>query len=412
MDFGTKEEWFGPEILERHLESAKDEDWRRGVIDQAEKLFGLWRWENQELDPALITGLVLATWVQTVWDWRPLVSITGDTNTGKSLLFEALGGTLGRRGIFGPLSFRQSKSTEAGIRQGVKNTAKAILSDEFEQSRDRDKILELFRASTRGEAVARGTADQQGRQFTLRHIAWIAAVETGLQRQPDLNRFIQLELLPAEEGREGMLLLPDGAILHELGQKLLAIAVRFAVQAKQLASQLKNLQLDGIDARAVESYAVPTSILALAVEYSDKQAKTLLVDLLGNVDMDEQGQSDHANLISDILESTIFCSSSIGHRAVWQILESPSLYYEHSEQLAAAGIRQLEKTGEIFIAVRKVERTLLRDTNWRGQKLSQILKRAPGARYCPQRVAGKLTKGVALKLEECYSPKGNKLEDE
>jgi hypothetical protein len=401
LDLGTREEWFDYRTIRQHLKSAENLEWRREVVKQATDFFDMWRWENQELDPALMTGLVLATWVQSVWDWRPLVSITGDTNTGKSLLFEGMGGTMGRNGIFGHLSFRQSKSTEAGVRQGVKNTAKVILSDEFERSGDRDKILELFRASTRGEAVARGTADHKGRQFTLRHICWVAAIETGLQRTPDLNRFVQMELLPAEEGKKGMLRLPEGTMLYELGQKLLAIAVRVVLEAKQRAVILKSAQLEGIDARTVECYSVPAAMLALSVGLDEKRSKALLVDLLGNVNLDEQNQSDHGDLIIDILESTIFCSSSVGHRTVWQILESGALYYEHSEQLAAAGVRKM-RDGSVFIAVRKVERQLLRNTRWHGQRISQVLRRAPNAKECIQRIAGSRLRGISLMLDDVH----------
>ena len=396
LDFGSgSHDWYHFETLEANLKAAVDEDWRRTAIDQAKQLFQRWRWPH-EVDPTLVVGLTLASWIQTIWDWRPVIAITGESNSGKSFLFEALGGTIHRRGLFGKLAFKQAESSEAGIRQGVGNTAVIPICDEFEGSKERDKIFKkLIRPSTRGESVARGTADQKGTQFTLRHIVWVAAIESGLQRQPDLNRFIQLELLTAEKGKFGQLRLPSGGELYALGQKLLAIAVRGALETKRLAAEMKDHKVPGIDGRTIESYAVPAACLAVAVGYDESQSRSLLADLLANVDRQEQGRTDQAELLDAILTAPIFLSPSEGTKTISQILESDALRASHGERLEAEGLKVLDN-GALFLSTKTVPRRLLRGTEFERLRIDQILCRMSGAKRGARRLGGRSLRGVII----------------
>ena len=180
---------------------------REESIERAVELFSRWRWRNPH-DAHLVTGLVMATWVQTIWSWRPLVAVIGESGSGKSTLFEALGGRAGTTGMFGGLVLASSKSSEAGIRQGVANSGRIILLDEFEKSKDRQQVLDTLRASSRGDIVMKGTTSQKGLQFRLQHIAWVSAIESGMKQQPDRNRFVMLNLLPAERENRGKLVAP------------------------------------------------------------------------------------------------------------------------------------------------------------------------------------------------------------
>lgn len=396
LDFGAAgRDWYQFDSLERMLGMAGDVDWRRAAVDQAVQLFGRWRWRTQDVDPTLVAGLVLATWIQTVWDWRPLVAVSGESNSGKSLLFEALGGSQSRRGIFGALAFKQAKSTAAGIMQGLGNTARIALCDEFEASRERTKILEALRQSTRGETTAKGGAHHRGVEFVLRHIGWVAAIETGLQKQPDANRFIQLELLTAAAGQHGRLRLPGPAELVDLGQRLLAIAVRCAIEAKRLAVALKDTVVEGVDPRTVESYSVPAAILAVAEGHPEDVARGLLVDLLGTVDRAEQGRIDQHELLDDILSASVHLDGKSGVKTVTQVLESPTLRCDYGARLEAAGVRLLDDYS-VFLAPKLVSQHLLRGGPWEGQKIDQLLLRLPGAERRQLRIGGRHTRGLTI----------------
>ena len=106
MDAPRDAQWYQFEKLSEYLRLADDPKWRSKHIDEAYEIFEQWYWKNTTgVCPALMAGLVMATWVQSVWHWRPLVSIIGPSDCGKSTLFELL------ETIFGPLSMLSSKSS-------------------------------------------------------------------------------------------------------------------------------------------------------------------------------------------------------------------------------------------------------------------------------------------------------------
>lgn len=404
-------EWFDFDELKLLIENAADTEWCKQVIESATELFGRWRWQSGDRDPLLITGLVMATWVQTVWEWRPLVSVTGKSNAGKSYLFNTIGGNDGQCGLFGDLAFKPEKASEAGVRQGIGNTAKALLCDEFERSRDRGKILEMLRLSTRGGMVAKGTTgDQAGMQFRLRHLGWIAGIESGIERQPDANRFLGFELLAAKPGEENKLQMEPGHVLRGLGQRLLAVAIRAALRAKVLATEIKDEKVDGIESRVVESYAVPASILAVATGGSEQEARRTLQWLIQRESKWESSE-DHEDLLEAIVAAPVNCGAKDGSITVGQIIESQSLWYEHQGRLAACGVT-VKGDGEervLVLAPKMVKERLLKGTDWHGQKIDQILARCKGATKGRERMAGMQprTTNIPISNIECFNGKSH-----
>lgn len=403
LDMGSAaDDWFDFETMEKHLASAENLDWRAEVIGMLESHLEQWVWRNPDVAPALVTGLALASWTQTIWLWRPMVSITGESNAGKSMLFDFLFGEGDLRGLFGTLAYRSDESTAAGIIQKIGNSARILAIDEFERSSERDKILKALRSSSRGGKQTQGSSQGKAVERQLRHIAWVAAIETGLRRQPDMNRFIQLGLMPAEAGKHGKLRIPSSTSLESLGHKLLAIAIRGAIRAKQLASELKSVQVEGVDGRSVESYAVPAAALAIALDFDQEKAEKLLRRLLENVDRSEQGQTDQLDLLNDsILGSKILTGMKHGQLSIAQILESPHLITEYRNNLEAFGVK-LTSEGQLFIAHNRVARGILKGSQWENQRIDEILLRLPAGPdgKAPSRknlrVAGSMTRGILL----------------
>ena len=216
-----------------------------------------------------------------------------------------------------------------------------------------------------------------------------------------VDRFIQFELRGANAGQEGKLVVPEGRYLIDLGQKLLAIAVRSGVAAKKLAVDLKSTQVAGIDSRIIECYAVPAAMLAVAEGVDHAAATAILHRLLANVDKAEQGRIDHEDLIGDIMAANVNLGGR-GVLTVGQILESPSYRADYSARLEAAGVKVIpDEYGNdqsLFIVPKAVSQHLLRGGAWEGQNLAQIVMRTPGAARTRLRVGGANQRGVAIPI--------------
>jgi len=405
LDLSSTTPWFRYETLREYVQLARDHDWANEVVTQASAFFREWNWKHEYM-PDIVTALVMATWVQTAWAWRPLIAVIGATSTGKSLLFDSL------KMIFGNLAIKSDQSTEAGIRQVIANSARVILCDEFEDNRHRDQVLQYFRTSSRGSQILRGTTGQAGQSYGLQHLPWVAAVEVGLKREPDRNRFIMLELDKVDPERWGQLSEPQHAWASDIGQKLLAIAITHINEARELAIRLKEIRHEGIDGRVVESYAVPAAMLASFARRPDA-GPFLLEMMLETVERADQGHQDEHDLISTILSAKVRCSRG-QELTVSQILESQTRYHDHQEELEASGVGLVQNrrgprtasvegqddTEFLFIAKSPTARNLLRGTTWERQSIEQILTRFPGALRRRRRLAGALQHGVLLPFAE------------
>jgi len=405
LDFesGT-DPWYDEPSLRRMVEGCTQE-FALAAVNDAITLFESFSWKHKS-SAVTTTGLALATWVQSLWDWRPQVAIVGPTDSGKTTLFNVLAR------LFGPLTIMSSGSTAAGIRQAIKASAKIILCDEFESSRHRNEILEMLRMSGRGGKILRGTTNQKGQGFGLQHIAWVAAIEVGLKRAPDRNRFIMLELAIPPKRRE-RLVLPSPASLADLGQRLLASSIRYIQAAQPLATALKDQRVEGVGERIIESYAVPAAILAAIHGFDETGAVQLLREML--VDMaPEDDIADESDLIHKILAGMVHTGRET--MAVSQLLaivlekgtESPSAeqhlakhglkldYFAANHPYCIPGNDDSKSSRCLLIAHDTVTGSLLRGTPWEHQSIEQILKRIPGAEYGRRRVGGHRCGCVAI----------------
>lgn len=403
FDISNTNPWFRFSEL-RDLVEACNHQSAREAIEESVELFARWRWEHAESSPTIITGLILASWIQTLWEWRPQVAITGKSNAGKTTLFNCL------REIFGKLSAKSGDQSVAGLRQKIQSTAMIMLCDEFEQNKHRPEILEMMRSAGRGDSVWRGTPNQRGHEYTVRHIIWVAAVEVGLQREADRNRFIRLELKRAEKTNRNKLELPAGPELHALGMRLLAVAVRFSREALARAAELKRVHIDGVHERIIESYAVPCSIIAAACGLDERQAAGLLGLMVAPLSTEATPESDEADLIHTILGALVDLGR--GEKStVGKLIESPG--YEAREALEKCGVSlveglgagssnrhelEIESVSYLFISQKLATERLLKFSKWEQQSIEQILRRIDGAFPSRRRVSGQRPWGTCVPL--------------
>lgn len=393
--------WYDFERLSGYLNQTQDNTFVHETIDRATALFANWEWRQGDVVPNLVVGLLMASWVQTIWEWRPLVSIVGPSDCGKSTLFDVL------ETMFGKLALKCSKPSEAGLRQAIRHRAVIVLVDEFEHGRERKKILELFRTSSRGAKTLRGTSNQAGMTFGLQHIPWMAAVEIGMDREPDRNRFIALELGHLLRERRGKLALPPEPEIADLGQRLLAIAVANANSARRLCRTLRSHRTDGIHGRVIESFAVPVSVLAATMGLDAEKSHLLMDRILGGMTHDvAQAITDEQALLDVILGSTIDLPR--GEKlSVAQLIERRKENEEYADALERVGIgfyfnrrgRRCEGFATpdvLFVDPQSVKRYLLRGTSWEDQSVDQILSRIDGTVKERRRLSGKQGRGVSI----------------
>lgn len=413
LDLSSGNPWYDFATLTSYLRDYTH-PWAERTVEETIGLFNQWQWRHQVGAPEALTGLVLASWVQTLWSWRPQVAILGATGTGKTTLFETLGG------IFGNLCLRSSDSTAAYLRQSTRDTAMIPLADEFEDSRHRREVLRMIRLASRGDKTGRGTTAQKAIGFELRQIFWVAAIEAGMKKAPDINRFVTIEPVLPIAAKQGQLTTPSIGYLKELGQRLLAIAVYHVIEAKMLAVKLKLSKHPGIGNRAVESYAVPISMLARACELDEKSTLGLMRRMLRMVPEEDRDVSDETELLHRIMRADLRLPRG-ETLTVAEGLVNGGL--DQMEILARNGIgivlgrpghrgTEYDEKEYLFLDPDAVTEKLLRGTEWQDQTIRTILKRIEGAEMTRRRLARHRVRGVTIPMEFIWKEVIGKDEDD
>lgn len=362
----------------------------QGLILQLRQLLQCWNWSHR-YDDRILSLLMVASFIQACWRWRPQVSVTGPTDCGKSTLFSEL-----LKPFFGRWTIATDRSTEAGLRQAIGHDAAPVLVDEFDRYGHRQQVLELFRTSSRGGLILRGTADQTGQKFGVQHIGWFAAIESGDHWAQDQNRFIHFELLPP--ARRGALCLPSTEELADLGQNLIAVALWVAARAIRLADRLRATRVPRTDGRIVESFAVPAALEGLIfagrgneVEFGQRALRAWLN---GRTTTQRQVAQEEQSLLQHLLAATVRVpvraagNTTTQERMVGQLLEC---FRENRELLQAHGVTLIDcrsRPQRLFVVPEVVRSRFLQGTRWADSRIDTLLLRLPGADREQQRCGG------------------------
>lgn len=390
-------DWFDFEEIRGYVEQAQSVEWRVQQLTQVTDNLNKWAWSDSN-SPYVLSGVILATWVQSLMPWRPLIAISGKTNSGKTTMMERF-----IKPLFGQIAILSNDATEAGIRQKVAQTTSVLLLDEFDKNPHRSRILEAFRASSRANSGVslRGTAGNKAAAFAYRHIPWVSGIEVGLEEEADLNRAIELDLVePKEMG--GLASIPAEAECAMMGRKLMAVAVVSAMRSVEVYERLKSLRVEGINQRMVESYSVPVAMITAAYGYDDATAENLLRELLVNVERIEDVDQDEYVLLSDILSADVDLGKGERKAAMMCIASSAAIVTKsYDEEIQRAGLRVVrvdnEATG-LFIS-NKARRVLLQKTRWEKVQIGKVLVRIPGAKRDRQSVSGTVVRGTMIPWE-------------
>lgn len=109
----------------------------------------------------------------------------------------------------GAALYAQGNSTEAGVRQTLRNDALPVLFDETEQNNEREMnrmqaVLSLIRqSSTESEAkTLKGTQHGSAMDFMIRSIFCLSSIQVGIKHQADYERIAILALRPKREAED------------------------------------------------------------------------------------------------------------------------------------------------------------------------------------------------------------------
>jgi len=398
VDFGeSSDPWFDFETLSELYAKSESREWCQNVMLRAVLMLGVFKSLVHGDDTELIVSAVCASFLQTVWGFRPQIVISGPTNCGKSWLLSKF-----VKPMLGDLHLSCDKPSEAGLRQAIGHTAKVAVMDEFERSTQRQMVLDLIRLAARGGTVTKGTANgQKGIQFQMRHMLWMAGIENGLSDAADRNRVILIEMKKAtDDGSE--FITPPYAEMEQIGLELLAVTLRHWRTADSISRSLASRSSSNHDSRMIESYSVP---LAIWGAVHGLNAEDIYKDVVDRLDKRQfilgQEESDEGALLELILGA--FVTTPGGARRTVASLLDDDIEPDAKGILEGCGIAKVnhrnDRQGRIFFRQEIIKQSLLKDTKWNHSQINQILLRVPEARYCQKKYANANLKGVSIPVD-------------
>ena len=72
------------DVMAALCDQAKDVRQCAKAMDDMTEILKRWTWDNEGVSPKLASALVVATFLQSAWQIRPQVGISGTSGSGKS----------------------------------------------------------------------------------------------------------------------------------------------------------------------------------------------------------------------------------------------------------------------------------------------------------------------------------------
>lgn len=384
--------WYDHQEVEKLIQNCQSDDFRKKTLNESIELVERWTWQHQSISGELITGMIVATFIQSMFSWRPQISICGESNTGKTSFFKVLCGDSDFKGIAGRLAWKVSDTSAAGIRQDIGNNSYFVAVDEWDAMKRKPEILKLLRSSGPGDKVVFGSSSHQSKKFGLRHLCWLAGVYSDLVEDVDRNRFVSIDLVKPPIDRWKAFRMPTPCEAFDLGKRLMAIAVWGGYEMVRVADRIASMEFRGVHERQVRNLGVAAASLAVAHGGGEEAARRILEVFAASFSADEESATvaDHKQILEELLMASIDCGRG-DKRIVGDLLSSSGEYLSHSKSLEGVGVavKPHHDSNGLFVS----------KSIWDPQKrsiktLRQILGRIPGAKSVPQRMSGILIRGI------------------
>lgn len=187
-----KSQWVYPRLADLHIDLGEPlEDKQAKIVsDMIQQL----AWERRIYGLMMVGWTVLAP-VCGMLDWRPHVWITGPSGSGKTTAINLV------ERLLGGCTLRAANiTTEPALRQTLGSDARPILYDEAEaedkRSSDRLRnVLDFVRVASSGDVIRKGGSDGVAKEYVVRAMFCLAAINPSLVHWADLSRTSKLVLV-------------------------------------------------------------------------------------------------------------------------------------------------------------------------------------------------------------------------
>ncbi len=392
----------------------------RELID----LFRTWRMARPLIDGWLLLGQALAGMVGGALDWRPMIFITGDAETGKSTLQNVLRLLHGPEGMI-----KSANATEASLSSAIGMSCLPVSVDELENEVDNERaqnVIKLARLASSGDLRLRGSQNHEVHASRALSCFIFSAIIMPPMPSQDRRRTAIIRLDPHLKGTTSPVIVPK--YFHELGSKLKR---RLADQWHRYGHIKKiyraMLARAGHSSGALDQYGTMMALAHMALHDDDPEDAMLLEfellfaastfretsDSRSNAQscLDELCQAQPEQYRGTMRKSVARLVSDIVNDKKGLLLEgfddAPASGDEdplrlRREALAATGLAVIKsKDGLYYLAVPHAHRQvaeLFKNSNWKGISGTsggwvEALSRLQGVKSdCPTRIDNRVTK--------------------
>lgn len=340
-----------------------------------------WSWDRQT-DKWLLMGWMASSVVTGALERRPHVILTGRRGSGKTTLQHLIADVLGNCALQA-----DGASTAAGIRQAIGTSAIAVMIDEAEgegAGNRTQQIVEMLRSAYSDEAgVLRGTADQNGRTYTLKMSGLLSQIQPPNLNPADKTRIVTIDLhaLDQDKAMCPHYLVSARDKARDLGPRFRALVLaRYGVYQSSLPVVRAALMQAGDSARAADTLG---TLLAwsYAIKSENAMSPAVAQEIVKRMDLTTHREAQQASDESDALERLL---DGVHEGATVAGLVVQSLKDGRSNYLERLGLRVMNDKGGTYLAVATSAdhpgiRGLFKGSRWEHGGWGAILGRYPKA---------------------------------
>ncbi|MEE8206876.1 MAG: hypothetical protein V3T82_07995 [Nitrospinaceae bacterium] len=378
-----------------------------------------WQWRRRDIDPILMLGWLAAGKLGGALDWRPLLWVTGGSNTGKSTLQQAIKSYLNNGLIW------VTESTQAYIQQRLGHSSLPILLDEMESEEDNRKnnaMVKLARQASSGGRIGRGGSDHKAVDFTVQSAFMFSSILIPPLLPQDRSRIAVLEL---QEFHKNTNFKIDHKFLNEAGNAAMTRLIGMWDKVPEFLDVHKTaLSAVGHTARGCDQYGALLGLADLMLndepnpELAKKWAKQVDAVVMAE---DSDDVPDQLRCLNHLLTHHADHYKSGINVALSQVVADAVREYSGTEAdsndncyrvLASYGMRIYMHNEALNLAVANSNTGLVKifaNTQWAarsgaGGGWPQALKRLDGATKGPPIHIGVTTRTTCIPLKLILSP--------